>query len=59
MTFFWEQGIGGSLTTGEALMKAKALLESNARQSASYHMCLAELNLLGDPTLAVHPGGRD
>ena len=55
MTLFWKHGIGDELTTGEALMKTKGILEPKARQSASYHMCLAELNLLGDPTLAVHP----
>lgn len=55
MTYFWESGIKESLTTGEALMKAKARLAGKAKTSAAFHMCLSELNLLGDPTLAVNP----
>lgn len=55
MTLFWQLGIGESLTTGEALMKAKEKLAEKARKSAGFHMCLSELNLLGDPTLEVHP----
>jgi hypothetical protein len=55
MTFFWELGIKEKLTTGEALMKTKAKLAEKAKKSANFHMCLAELNLLGDPTLMVHP----
>lgn len=55
MTYFWELGIKGNLTTGEALMQTKALLAGKAKESANFHMCLVELNLLGDPTLAVHP----
>lgn len=55
MTYFWEIGIKHNLTTGEALMKTKALLAENAKASPMFHMCLAELNLLGDPTIAVHP----
>lgn len=55
MTYFWELGIKGKLTTGEALMKTKANLADKAKASANFHMCLAELNLLGDPTIVVHP----
>lgn len=55
MTFFWELGIRDQLTTGEALMATKAKLSEKAKKSATFHMCLCELNLLGDPTLAVHP----
>ncbi|MFD2158635.1 C25 family cysteine peptidase [Rubritalea tangerina] len=55
MAFFWELGIGGKLSTGEALMKSKASMSEKAKQSAMYHMCLSEINLLGDPTIAVHP----
>ena len=54
MTFFWSKGIAENLTAGEALMKTKAELGEKARESANYHMCLCELNLLGDPTLQVH-----
>ncbi len=51
MTRYWCQGLGGGLTTGEALMKAKAEMAPDARKSAGYHLCICELNLLGDPTL--------
>jgi hypothetical protein len=39
------------LPTGEALMKAKAAMAADARKTAGYHLCICELNLLGDPTL--------
>lgn len=55
MTLFWEKGIGDKLTTGEALMQTKAALAAKAGESANFHMCLSELNLLGDPTIRVHP----
>ncbi|MGJ8657931.1 MAG: C25 family cysteine peptidase [Akkermansiaceae bacterium] len=55
MTLFWEKGIGNKLTTGQALMQAKADLSEKAKQSANFHMCLSELNLLGDPTILVQP----
>ena len=58
MTYFWKHGIGKRVSMGEAIMLAKADLVESARKSANFHMCLAELNLLGDPTLAVHPVGR-
>jgi len=51
MTRYWCNGLGGGLTTGEALMKAKSEMASDARKSAGYHLCICELNLLGDPTL--------
>jgi hypothetical protein len=55
MTYFWELGIKEKLSTGHALMKTKSLLAEKARKSATFHLCIAELNLLGDPTIAVHP----
>ena len=55
MTFFWSHGLENNLTAGEALMSAKVALSEEAEQSANLHMCLCELNLLGDPTLAVNP----
>ncbi len=55
MTLFWEKGIGEKLTTGEALMQAKTTLTERAKRSANFHMCLCELNLLGDPTIQVSP----
>ncbi|MGB0992028.1 MAG: C25 family cysteine peptidase [Akkermansiaceae bacterium] len=55
MTFFWKHGIEEKLTTGMALMKTKAGMKEKATKSSMFHMCLCELNLLGDPTLAVHP----
>jgi len=55
MTLFWEKGIEEHLTTGHALMSTKAGLAPQAKASANFHMALCELNLLGDPTLMVHP----
>ena len=51
MTRYWSNGLGSGLTTGEALMKAKAAMAADARKTAGYHLCICELNLLGDPTL--------
>ena len=55
MALFWEKGIGNKLTTGEALMQTKAHLSEKAKLSATFHMCLSEINLLGDPTIMVQP----
>lgn len=55
MTRYWENGLGGGLTTGEALMKSKHSMTADARKNASYHLCICELNLLGDPTLGMRP----
>ncbi len=51
MTRYWSNGLGSGLTTGESLMKAKAAMAADARKAAGYHLCICELNLLGDPTL--------
>jgi len=51
MTRYWSNGLGSGLTTGEALMKAKAAMAHDACKTAGYHLCICELNLLGDPTL--------
>jgi hypothetical protein len=51
MTRYWTGGLGEGLTTGESLMKAKSSMVSDARKTAGYHLCICELNLLGDPTL--------
>jgi len=51
MTRYWSGGLGAGLTTGEALMKAKFEMTADARKTAGYHLCICELNLLGDPTL--------
>ena len=51
MTRFWCHGMEDKLTTGEALMRAKADMADDALQTAGYHLCICELNLLGDPTL--------
>ena len=61
MTRYWSYGLGEGCTTGIALMKAKAAMVEDARKSATYHLCICELNLLGDPTLdmrAVSPKPR-
>ncbi|MDA7979357.1 MAG: C25 family cysteine peptidase [Pirellulales bacterium] len=51
MTRYWEHGLGQGVTTGEAMMHSKADMAEDAVKSASYHLCICELNLLGDPTL--------
>lgn len=51
MTRYWVNGLGEGLTTGQAAMKAVGSLEADARKTAGYHLCICELNLLGDPTL--------
>lgn len=54
MTQFWAKGVTDRLTAGEALMATKREQWQEAMESANFHMCLCELNLLGDPTLMVH-----
>lgn len=51
MTRYWSHGLGRGLTTGEAFMQAKADMTDDAIKTAGYHLCICELNLLGDPTL--------
>ncbi len=51
MTRYWCNGLGEGMTTGEALMKAKSDMTTDAAKSPNYHLCICELNLLGDPTL--------
>lgn len=51
MTRYWSNGLGEQLTTGEALMTAKAAMAEDAQKTPGYHLCICELNLLGDPTL--------
>ncbi len=51
MTRYWVHGLGESKTTGEAIMLAKADMAKDAKASPNYHLCVCELNLLGDPTL--------
>ena len=51
MTRYWSHGLGDGLSTGEALMAAKADMVADARKTAGFHLCICEVNLLGDPTL--------
>lgn len=51
MTHFWAIGLGRNVSLGEALMLTKASMEEEAFQSPAFHLCLSELNLLGDPSL--------
>ena len=51
MTRYWSFGLGEGNSTGHAIMKAKNAMASDAAASAAYHLCVCELNLLGDPTL--------
>ena len=55
MTRYWTYGLGGNHTTGESIMKAKNAMKDDASKSPSYHLCVCELNLLGDPTLDMRP----
>ncbi|MFK7738828.1 MAG: C25 family cysteine peptidase [Planctomycetota bacterium] len=50
-TRYWSEGLSKQRTTGEALMAAKAQMADEARKTGSYHLCICEINLLGDPTL--------
>jgi len=51
MTDYWSFGLGEGASTGHAIMKAKEALADDATTAAAYHLCVCELNLLGDPTL--------
>ncbi len=51
MTRYWVAGLDDKATTGEALMKAKSEMIPDAKNSEAYHLCICEINLLGDPTL--------
>ncbi len=51
MTRYWANGLGRGHTTGHAMMTAKKDMTDDARKAACYHLCICELNLLGDPTL--------
>ena len=58
MTNYWRHGLAdeattGSATTGHALMMAKADMADDAKASLNFHLCVCELNLLGDPTLLM------
>ncbi len=55
MTRFWTHGLTDKLSTGHALMTTKAGMAADARKSPEFHLCLSELNLLGDPTLDFLP----
>lgn len=51
MTRYWTIGMQQNVTTGEALMKAKAQMAEDGKNAHQYHLCISEINLLGDPTL--------
>jgi hypothetical protein len=55
MTQFWAKGVTGKLSLGYAIMAAKQSMADQALTSAEMHMCLVELNFLGDPTLDFQP----
>ena len=41
MTRYWRNGLGTeAMSTGHALMKAKAEMEKDARKTAGYHLCI-------------------
>ena len=43
--------MGEGISTGHAMMKAKQSMAEDAADADAYHLCICELNLLGDPTL--------
>ena len=51
MTNYWSLGLGEGISTGHAMMKAKQAMAEDAADADAYHLCICELNLLGDPTL--------
>ena len=51
MTNYWSFGLGEGATTGHAMMKAKQAIAKDAAKVKNFHLCICELNLLGDPTL--------
>ena len=51
MTNYWSLGLGEGNSTGHAMMKAKQAMAEDATSADAYHLCICELNLLGDPTL--------
>ena len=51
MTNYWSLGLGEGNSTGHAMMKAKLAMAEDAEDADAYHLCICELNLLGDPTL--------
>ena len=51
MTRFWTFGLNGAESTGHAFMKAKHAMAEDAATAPGFHLCVCELNLLGDPTL--------
>ena len=51
MTNYWSFGLGEGNSTGHAMMKAKQAMAEDATSADAYHLCICELNLLGDPTL--------
>ena len=51
MTQYWVNGLSNKASTGHAMMQAKYSMAESARDSHNYHLCICELNLLGDPTL--------
>ena len=51
LTNYWKFGLGEAATTGHAFMQSKNELAETAVDASSFHLCVCELNLLGDPTL--------
>ena len=54
MTRFWQHGVEAPTTIGEAYTAMKADLAERAASHPNFHMCICELNLLGDPSLQIH-----
>ena len=54
-TKFWEVALSKDVTLGEAFRQVKINMTDKARENDGYHLCQCELNLLGDPSLPIHP----
>ncbi len=51
MTRYWRYGLELGVTTGQAFTRALHEMAGDAKKTSNFHLCLCELNLLGDPTL--------
>ena len=53
LTNFWQAGLESNTSIGEAWVAARAQMAKEAAAHPGYHWVQSEINLLGDPTLAV------
>jgi hypothetical protein len=53
LTNFWQAGLESNTSIGEAWVAARAQMAKEAAAHPGYHWVQSEINLLGDPTLAM------